>query len=245
MAGRSARDQVPPNCAEEETEPRDGGQHPTPCRPLGKRYSGWGGLPPPESGPGGGGHASQLGRPVAAGGKRRAESRAGPRAESCTWQPPGPRSRRSGRREQGPWTWGVGPPSGRARPATRPHHARAPARAGARKLTWRSGRRLHGRRARGACACTRVRGAGAAPLRARGQGPPHHVGGAAQWELSPHRGDAGARARPGAPPRWEGACPWALTVVQYLSQSGCCWAPGRLGSGLTLSEGEEGRVRQG
>ena len=116
VAGRGARDQVPPNCAEEQTEQGAGGRHVIPS-------AAWGtgtpdeGLPPPGSGAGTkppspaftAGHAGE-----AAGG---APSRPPtlPRAESCTWQAPGPHSRRLGRGARGP-----GPPGGRPPPARAP-----------------------------------------------------------------------------------------------------------------------------
>ena len=115
VAGRGARDQVPPNCAEEQTEQGAGGRHVIPS-------AAWGtgtpdeGLPPPGSGAGTkppspaftAGHAGE-----AAGG---APSRppTPPRAESCTWQAPGPHSRLRSRGARGPGPPGGGPPPAHA-----------------------------------------------------------------------------------------------------------------------------------
>lgn len=80
-------------------------------------------------------------------------------------------------------------------PAPRAHAERAP-----RRLTWRSRRRLDGRRQGGARARGPAR-AGATPAPGARAAPSGHVGGAAQWERSPRC--SRARARPGGPAQTE------------------------------------------
>lgn len=122
VVGRGARAQVPPNCAEEETEQGMGGQRDS--RPaLGEN-----GLGPGVAGP----QNWERGASGYRGDKWRTDGApTGPRVGRRTWQPPGPRLRWSGRQARGPGTPGGSLPSARApryapAPRARPRTTRAP-----------------------------------------------------------------------------------------------------------------------